>query len=123
MHNDLPYNFVRLTGNLGADPVVKGSKENPVAKFDIAVTTGKDDRKKTNWFPCVCFGDIASAAEQQLQKGSRIILEGRLSMDSWQTKEGQNRRRAEVIVNEFEVQERREGSSAVPEAESDDLDI
>ena len=120
MHNDLPFNFVRLLGNLVQDPDVKVSGQTTIAHFSIAVQSGKEEKKKTNWFPCVAFGELAEQIEQELKKGSRIILEGKLSEDKWKTQDGENRKRTEVIVFEYEIQQRQEGKRKVPDKQTDE---
>ena len=105
-------NRVQLMGNLGKDPDFKefeGGKKR--ARFSVATnerfTYGdgqfKDD---TQWHNVVAWGKLAEQVSEQLGKGARITLEGRLVHGSYDTKEGQKRYYTEVVISTFQVLER-----------------
>ena len=104
-------NRVQLSGNLGKDPDVRefeGGKK--MARFSLATNERfaygdgqfKDD---TQWHGIVAWGRVAEQVSQQLQKGARISMEGRLVHRSYETKEGQKRYITEVVMNAFQVME------------------
>jgi single-strand DNA-binding protein len=106
-------NRVYLIGNLGADPEVRtfanGDKK---VRLRLASTRrwkdpSDQDREKTTWVDCECWGEVAEKAAD-LGKGQRISLSGSLEMDEWEDKTtGQKRTKLYVKVYEFEVEEKR----------------
>lgn len=95
-------NKVLLIGNITKDPEVKYLPSGiAVGELRLAVTerfTGKDGEQKEQ----TCFVDVVVWARQAetcgeyLRKGSPIFVEGRLQLDQWKTKEGENRSKLRV---------------------------
>ena len=46
----------------------------------------------------VVFGKQGEWSEEQLGKGSPVLVEGRLAFNSWETKEGERRSKHEVVA-------------------------
>jgi len=80
-----------ITGNLGDDPKVFGN-EKKVTRFDVAVTTGFGEYENTSWFPVVVFAKPAAACAQYLHKGSKVLVEGTMVQESYQTDAGETRK-------------------------------
>ncbi|MBK8581798.1 MAG: single-stranded DNA-binding protein [Flavobacteriales bacterium] len=103
-------NRVQLTGNLGKDPAVRefeGGKR--MARFSVATnerfTYGDGQTKEdTQWHNVAAWGRVAEQAIEQLRKGSRITLEGRL-VHSVYEKDGQKRYSTDVVLNSFQLVE------------------
>jgi single-strand DNA-binding protein len=98
-------NKVILIGNLGKDPEIRvlenGAK---VARFSVATNENYKDRDGnwqtlTEWHDIVAWRSQADKAEQSLQKGFPVYVEGKLTTRTWQDKEGNNRRTTEVVAN------------------------
>lgn len=92
-----------LCGNLTKDPEKKGTEDNPVLTFSIAVNEfvpNKDDY--ANYFDCVVFGKRAASLAKVLHKGLKVCIEGRLHQDRYESKEGQKRSKIEIYVNDIE---------------------
>ena len=113
-------NKVILVGNLGHDVEVRQmTNGNPVANIRIATNerwTRKDTgqvQEHTEWHNVVLFGRRAELAQQYLQKGSRIYVEGRLRTRSWQDREGQERRSTEVVADDMQFLDRRGGDGDI----------
>lgn len=111
-------NKVMLIGNLGHDVEVRQmTNGNPVANIRIATNerwTRRDTgqvQEHTEWHNVVLFGRRAELAQQYLQKGSRIYVEGRLRTRSWQDREGQERRSTEVVADDMQFLDRRGGEA------------
>ena len=109
-------NKVILVGNLGHDVEVRQmTNGNPVANIRIATNerwTRRDTgqvQEHTEWHNIVLFGRRAELAQQYLQKGSRLYVEGRLRTRSWQDREGQERRSTEVVADDMQFLDRRGG--------------
>src|ERR1700690_3683706 len=98
-------NRVTLIGNLGKDPEVKYTPQGtPVAKFSMATTRsykGKDGQwqDQTDWHNVVAWDGLAKIAGEQLKKGSKVYVEGRLQTRSWDDKQsGQKKYMTEVVA-------------------------
>lgn len=107
-------NRVQLTGNLGRDPELRefeGGKKK--VRFSLATTEqfsfgNGNSKEDTQWHQVVAWGRTAEEVMSALKKGSRVALEGRLVHGSYDTKEGQKRYFTEVVLNQFQVLERKE---------------
>jgi single-strand DNA-binding protein len=96
------YNRVVLVGNLTRDPELKYIPSGTaVAEIGLAVN---DRRKGPNgeWIEETTFVDVtlwartAEVASEYLSKGSSVLIEGRLKLDSWE-KEGKKFSKLRVV--------------------------
>ncbi len=100
-------NKVFLLGNLTADPEFRRLPGGTsLMKFTIAVNRrykqGNEWREDTSFIPVVVWADLAENARQFLQKGSMVLIEGRISVRKWETPEGQRRSAFEVIAERLQ---------------------
>ena len=97
------YNKIQIIGNLGADPEVKqtGAGTN-YAILSVATNRVVKGEKETEWHKCVVLDDkIADILAKYTKKGSRVLLEGRLTYRKWQTESGEERIKAEIHLDRF----------------------
>ena len=100
-------NRVQLIGNLGNDPEIFNTDAGKkIAKFNIAtneVFKNSDGDKETNteWHRVVCFGKTADIVESYLTKGKEVAIEGKLTHNSWEDKDGNKRYSTDVVCNEL----------------------
>ena len=111
-------NKVILVGNLGQKPEIRYTQTNTaVATLSIATSESWKDkesgeqREKTEWHRVVFFGKLAEIAEQYLDKGSQLYVEGKLQTRKWQDKEGNDRYTTEILGNEMNMLGGRQASS------------
>jgi len=81
-------------GTLGKDPELKTSKTgNPFATMNVAVTVGHADDGKdaTQWVRLTCFGDNAKNIVSRAKKGDRVYCEGSLTLNTWESSDGETR--------------------------------
>ncbi len=104
-------NKVILIGNLGDDPDVRFTGQGAaVANLSLATSEAWKDKntgqqqEKTEWHRVVIFGKLAEIAQQYLNKGSKVYIEGKLQTRKWQDKDGQDRYTTEVVVDPFHGQ-------------------
>ena len=108
-------NKVILIGNLGGDPEVRFTPDGvAVANFSLATTESWKDRngerqERTEWHRLVMWRQLAEIAKNCLRKGSKLYVEGKLQTRSWDDQSGQKRYTTEVVVNEMEMLDSREG--------------
>jgi len=90
------FNSVTLLGRLGRDPELKATQNGlDVCTFSLAVNRLKGE--ETDWFNCVCFAKTASFASQYLRKGQEVLVDGRIQIDKFKDKEGNNRTKTSII--------------------------
>ncbi len=108
-------NKVILIGNLGGDPEVRYTPDGvAVANFSLATTESWKDRyverqERTEWHRLVLWRQLAEIAKNYLRKGSKLYVEGKLQTRSWDDQSGQKRYTTEIVVNEMEMLDSREG--------------
>ena len=95
------YNKIILVGNLGRDAELRATPQGKqVASASLAVEdpTKKDDRGRagTEWYRIKIWGKQAESLTPYLLKGKTILVEGRLSIQTWTDREGHNRYTPEV---------------------------
>lgn len=99
-------NSVQLMGNLARDPEIRFTKTGKaVARFTVACTRtyvpagSQEQRELTDFIPCVAWGNLAESCGNNLAKGSRVFVEGRISVRSYETAEAQKRYVTEVVAD------------------------
>jgi len=81
------YHTIIIVGNLGHNPEMRFTPTGQqVTKFSIAASesyTNKEGEKvkKTIWFRITTWGKQAEVCNEYLKKGSRVLVEGRLTAD------------------------------------------
>jgi single-strand DNA-binding protein len=105
-------NKVQLTGNLGNNPEIKTFEDgNKIARFSLATTEEYRTRSgekasDTQWHYVSVKGKLALRVEAELQKGSFVSVEGRLTTRSYNDKNGQKKYITEIIANEVVINEK-----------------
>jgi len=95
-------NKVILVGRLTRDPEVRYTqKGTALASFSVAVDSGFGDNKRADFIPIVVWDKLAEVCGNNLTKGRRVLVEGRLQIRDYE-KDGQKRRSAEVIGQNIE---------------------
>jgi len=99
---------ITLVGNLVDDPELRFTPNGQaVAKFRIASTPRFMDKATNEWkdgeslfLTCNVWRQAAENCAESLQRGMRVIVQGRLKQRSYETKEGEKRTVFEVEVDE-----------------------
>jgi single-strand DNA-binding protein len=99
---------VTIIGNLTSDPELRFTPSGAaVANFTVASTPRTFDRQNNEWkdgetlfMRCSVWRDAAENAAESLQRGTRVIVSGRLRSRSYETKEGDRRTVVEMEVDE-----------------------
>jgi len=102
-------NKVTLIGRLGAEPDVRSTQDGrSIVSFSVATSeTWKDKnsgekREKTEWHRVVIFNEgLGKIAQQYLNKGSRVYLEGQLQTRKWEDQSGQEKYTTEVVIQNY----------------------
>ena len=98
-------NKVTLIGNLGSNPEVRDFDNNKLAKFSLAtneVYKDKDGKKveNTEWHSIVAWGGLATIAQNYLQKGKQVAVEGKICYKQYD-KDGQKHYYTEIQAHDI----------------------
>ncbi|TVQ62750.1 MAG: single-stranded DNA-binding protein [Phycisphaerales bacterium] len=111
------FNRVFLMGNLTRDPELRHTPSSmAVANIGLAVNrrfrdSAGNNQEETTFVDCEAWGRTAEVMCQYLAKGRPVFVEGRLKLDQWQDKEGGNRSKLKVVIENFQfVDSRTEGA-------------
>lgn len=109
-------NKVILLGNLGKDPEMRHTTSGvPVCSFPVATSETYTDRQsgerrtQTEWHNVVLWRRLAEIAEQYLQKGSQVYIEGKIRTRSWDDENGNKRYTTEVVGDQMQLLGRPQG--------------
>jgi len=100
---------ITIVGNLTSDPELRFTPSGAaVASFTVASTPRFLDKSTNEWkdgdalfLRCSLWRQAAENAAESLQRGYRVIVQGRLKQRSFETKEGEKRTVIEVDVDEI----------------------
>ena len=120
-------NKVILMGRLTKNPEIKyAGKDNDmaVARYTLAVNRRykRDGEQETDFISCVTFGKSAEFAQKYLRKGIRIVIGGRISTGSYKDKDGKTIYTTDVIVEEHEFAQNKDGSGGEDLSETSKTD-
>ncbi|MCQ2499645.1 MAG: single-stranded DNA-binding protein [Lachnospiraceae bacterium] len=110
-------NKVILMGRLTRDPEVRytqGDNNMAIARYTVAVDrrfNRNADEQQADFINCVAFGRSAEFTEKYLRKGTKICIEGRIQTGSYTNKDGQRVYTTEVVVENQEFAESKNGGS------------
>jgi len=108
------YNKIILIGNLTKDPELRYTPQGtPVASFRIAVNSkykqSDEMKQETLFIDNVVFGKQAESCSKYLNKGSSVLVEGRLQERRWEAN-GQQKSKFEVVAQSVRFLSRRGGT-------------
>ena len=103
------FNKVMLMGNLTRDPELRYTQNNtPVASISLAVNRSwfnkqtNERQEETTFVDCDAWARTAEVMSQYLSKGRPVFIEGRLRLDQWQDRDGGNRSKLKVVIENFQ---------------------
>ena len=94
-----------LIGKLGKDPEINYTANGTaVCKFSLATDENYKDRdgnrqSKTEWHNIVVWGKLAEVCERWLSKGKQVYIEGKITTNKWQDRDGNTRYTTEIVAN------------------------
>ncbi len=100
---------ITVVGNLTDDPELRFTPSGAaVANFTVASTPRTFDRASGEWkdgealfLRCSIWRQAAENVAESLQRGMRVVVQGRLRQRSYETKEGEKRTVIECEVDEI----------------------
>ncbi|WP_341926333.1 single-stranded DNA-binding protein [Nocardioides psychrotolerans] len=100
--------IITVVGNLVDDPELRFTPSGAaVANFRIASTPRTFDKQSNEWkdgdalfLSCAVWRQAAENVAESLQKGMRVVVQGRLKSRQYETREGEKRTVMEIEVEE-----------------------
>lgn len=118
------FNRVILIGNLTKDIALTYlASGNAVAKSAIATSykyksQSGEQKEEVCFLEFTIFGRMGEVANQYLHKGSKVLLEGRLIFEQWTDKDGNNRSKHTLRVDEMKMLDSKDNSSSQEQTNS-----
>lgn len=114
-----------LGGNLTRDPEIRYvANGNAVAKFTLAINRRTKAGDETTFVDIIAWGKLAELVNTYLRKGDGALVGGRLSIRSYESKDGEKRKATEVVAAEVQFLTPRAGAPATAlAAEEQDEDL
>ncbi len=98
----MSFNKIIVVGYLGRDPELRYTPQgDAVCNFSMATSEKRRDKagefqEVTTWFRVTLWSKKAETASKYLTKGSQVYIEGRLRVEEWTDRDGNNRHTLEV---------------------------
>ncbi|MGP6156859.1 MAG: single-stranded DNA-binding protein [Vulcanimicrobiaceae bacterium] len=108
------YNRIVLVGNLTRDPEIRyvdgGGKA--VTKFSLAINRRTKQGDEAMFIDIVAWDRLGEICNQYLKKGMSALVEGRLVIRNYETKEGEKRKAVEVVASDMQMLDSKGGGRA-----------
>lgn len=127
------YNKTTFIGHLGSEPEMRFTPSGtPVTIFNVATHEQYPNEKGeiikvTTWFRCTAWGKLAEICNLYLKKGSKVLIEGRLTPDKsngrpriWTRQDGTAAADYELKIQEIHFLDSRTEENEVPVAQAEE---
>jgi single-strand DNA-binding protein len=107
-------NKCMIIGNLGRDPEMRYTPSGQaVTQFSVATNRNFRDpqgewQSETEWFRVVVWAEQAERVAENMRKGHKVYVEGRIQTRQWEDQTGNKRYTTELIANRVQSLERRD---------------
>lgn len=95
-----------IVGTAGRDPELRyTSSGQATTKFGVAVNRRWQNKQtqeweeSTSWFDVVAWGQLAENVAESVQKGTRVVVAGRVEVRPWEDRDGQKRTAVELVAD------------------------
>ena len=115
-------NHITIMGRFVRDPELRRTGSGvAVASFTLAVDrdfkSGNSGEKEVDFIDCVAWRQAGEFVSKYFSRGRMAVVSGRLQIRSWNDKDGNKRRTAEVVAdNVYFVDSKSEPASTAPQA-------
>jgi single-strand DNA-binding protein len=116
-------NNISISGRLVRDPECKEVGDSKtVCDFTLAVNGYRKNQDDTVFIKVKAWDSRAKSCQKFCTKGSLVNISGSLRSNSWQAKDGSNRKEIYVLASDIEfVQSSRDDSASKSENQSSEL--
>ena len=108
------FNKVIMAGNLTKDVEIR-YLPNGSAVSNTSIATNRkytlqngEKKEEVCFIDITFFGRSAEIAHQYLRRGSKVLVEGRLSFDQWNDQQGQKRSKHSIVVEAMQMLDAKE---------------
>ena len=111
-------NKAMIIGRLGQDPELRYTQDGmPVCKFSVATDESYIDKsgqkhEKTEWHKVITFQKQAENCSKYLHKGSLVFVEGSLTTNKWEGKDGKTNYSTEIKASRVQFLDSKKESTA-----------
>lgn len=118
---------VTLMGNLTRDPEIRfTAKGDAVAKMSVAVNETVREGDKyvdgpVSYYDVEAWRKLAENAAENLRKGDRVIVVGKMKIDKYETKEGEQRQKPIITADDLGKSQKFGAARPKAAALSDDI--
>jgi len=104
----MSFNKIIIVGYLGRDPEIKYTPQGTaLCKLSVATTERRknaagESEDHTTWFRVTVWGRQAELANEYLEKGRQVYIEGRLRLEEYTDREGNRRTSPEVNATDIQ---------------------
>ncbi|TQV62334.1 MAG: single-stranded DNA-binding protein [Sulfurovum sp.] len=110
------YNKIILVGNLTRDIELKNVNGLTIGSVGLATshkykTQSGEQKDEVMFIDVTFFGRTAEIANQYLRKGSKVLVEGRLTFQQWTAQDGSKRSKHSVTVEAMKMLDSKSDSS------------
>jgi single stranded DNA-binding protein (ssb) len=119
-------NTISIMGRIARDLELRTTTNGKfVLSFSVAVNERYNGEQKTIFFNCVAWGKTAEFVVQYFNKGKMIALTGKMQNNPYTDKNGNNRDKWEINVNEvfFCGDEKKQAAKSETVASGDFIDV
>ena len=99
---------VIVAANIGRDAETRKVGDYSVTEFPIAVNEKRKNEERTSWFRCKVWNRYGEALQADLVKGARVSVEGRISVEDWEDRDGNKRTTVNIDCDSVHVEKRNE---------------
>lgn len=110
-------NTINVAGNVVAKPELRYTASGH-AQTTMRIGVNRRYQQNGEWkqeatfVSVVCFGELAEGVEQEIDKGVKVMVSGRLNVREYETKDGQKRTITEIVAEDVGVAVRKAGRNA-----------
>jgi single-strand DNA-binding protein len=112
-----------IEGNVGRDATTgKTKNDDTYTRWSVANTQGE----KTIWVSCVMFGEERSKLAPGIVKGAKVVVSGRIDLDTYKNADGEERAGLSMVVNSISLPpraQREEVTASVDTEAAEVLDL
>ncbi|MBF0589270.1 MAG: single-stranded DNA-binding protein [Magnetococcales bacterium] len=93
-----------LIGHVGSVQALRTLQDGTsVLGFSLAVTQKRKGNQSTQWFDVGLFGQRADALEPHIKKGDPICVEGPVTLNEYQDRQGNQRAKLKIFANHVDL--------------------
>lgn len=103
-----------ITGRITKDPVLEHTKNGtPICQFNIATNRPviRNGKREVDFITCIIWNKSAENLVKYQRKGNLVAVLGELRVDTYKDKNGENKYKSYVLVNEVEYLEAKKDMS------------